>query len=96
MAAATVGVMGDCSQVAPRIFLGNAKAAGDTVLLEKLGITFVLNVADDLDKDTAALYEDCQQDGSIERHSHSLLSTGRRAPVCLLSAPAPALRRQRP
>ena len=73
---ASVGVIGDCSQVAPQLFLGNAAAATDTALLEKLGVTFVLNVADDLalvDTGLAALYEDCKLDGSIERQSNALL-----------------------
>ena len=73
---ASIGVIGDCSQVAPRLYLGNAAAAADTALLEKLGVTFVLNVADDLallDPALAALYEDGQKDVPIERQQSTLL-----------------------
>ena len=48
MMAARVGHMGDVSKVGPHLYLGNATAASDVPLLLSLGITLVLNVADDL------------------------------------------------
>jgi protein-tyrosine phosphatase len=48
VATARVGHMGDVSKVAPRLYLGNATAASDVPLLLSLGITLVVNLADDL------------------------------------------------
>ena len=47
---ASVGVLGDCSQVAPHLFVGNAAAAADAELLRALEVTLVANVADDLER----------------------------------------------
>ena len=43
-----VGPLADCSLVAPRVYLGNGNAARDLLLLNQLGITLVVNLADDL------------------------------------------------
>ena len=48
MAPASLGPMGDLSQVSEKFFLGNAQAAYDTKLLTQLEIALVINVADDL------------------------------------------------
>ena len=47
---ASVGALGDCSEVAPRLYLGNAAAARDVALLRRLNVAIVVNVADDLAK----------------------------------------------
>ena len=48
MGPASLGPMGDLSQVSDRFFLGNAQAAYDAKLLTQLEIELVINVADDL------------------------------------------------
>ena len=45
---AVVGPAGNCSQVASRLFVGDATSATDLSLLWKLGVTLVVNCADDL------------------------------------------------
>ena len=41
-------ITADCSQLAPRLFCGSAVSAADPALLRHLGVTLVVNVADDL------------------------------------------------
>jgi len=57
-----MGSQGDCSQLAPRLFCGSAVSAADSALLRHLGVTLVVNVADDLvhsgHKALAQTYED--------------------------------------
>ena len=61
MGPASIGPMGDLSQVSEKFFLGNAQAADDAKLLTQLQIELVINVADDLsavNAQLAAKYDD--------------------------------------
>ena len=55
MGPASLGPMGDLSQVSEKFFLGNAQAAYDAKLLTQLEIELVINVADDLSAVNARL-----------------------------------------
>ena len=55
MGPASLGPMGDLSQVSEKFFLGNAQAAYNAKLLTQLEIELVINVADDLSAVNARL-----------------------------------------